>query len=114
MGVHSTLVVDQHLLALELVQLQLDLMRNRRGQALCRDVGVAAAVVLVRGPGLVHRGLGREPNHAAPGFVSLTLTLGNARRVCGGHGPRDGARGAWGGRVVRDECNRVSSSHSHA
>lgn len=81
MGVQSTLVVDHHLLALELVQLQLDLVRNRRGQALRRDVGVAAAVVLVRGPGLVHRGLGRKLDRAAPGFASLTLTLGDAHHA---------------------------------
>lgn len=82
MCIHSTLVVNQHLLALELVQLQLDLVGDRRGQALRRDVGVTAAVVLVRGPGLVHRRQGRELDRAAPSFASLALlTLKNTRRV---------------------------------
>lgn len=90
MGIDSTLVVDQHFLALELVQLELDLVRDRWGQALRRDVWVAAAVVLIRGPGLVHGQLCRELDRA-----SAALAFTDAR-VRGRHGPRDGPRGARG------------------
>jgi len=50
-----------HLLTLELVQLQLDLVRNLRCQPQRRDVRVARPVVLLGRPGWVDQGLqGRE------------------------------------------------------
>ena len=43
----ATLLMNVHLLALELVQLQLYLLRNGRGQMMGSDIGVARAIVLV-------------------------------------------------------------------
>ncbi len=46
-GMRATLLMDDHLLALELVQLQFDLLRNGRGQSMGCNVGVARSIILV-------------------------------------------------------------------
>lgn len=76
MGILSTLLVNLHLLTLEMVQFQLDLMRNSGCKTRSCDVGIASSVVLVRCPSVVdNRFLDRELEASLASWIYIVALV---------------------------------------
>lgn len=61
MGIGATILMNNHLLTLELVQFRLDLLSKCRREDVCRDIWIARSIVLFGSPsGMNHGSLSRK------------------------------------------------------